>query len=60
MPHCTLDSFNRGVAGQQLQRQKVQSPQRQMANAIQIVVQSLADALGKYRFVVDRQVPICS
>jgi len=40
-----------GVEGQQLQQQSVQSPQRPVANAL--VVQSLANALGKCQFVVN-------
>ena len=36
----------------QLQQHRVQSPHRQMANAL-VVVQSLANALGRCQFVVD-------
>ena len=35
-----------GVEGQQRQQGKVQFPQRQMANALIVVVQSQANALG--------------
>ena len=42
----------RNVEGQQLQQQTVQSAQRQTANAL--AVQSLANALGKCQFVVDK------
>ena len=37
---------------------RAQSPQRQVANALVVVAQWLANALGKYQFVGDRQVPI--
>ena len=42
------------VEGQQLQRHRLQSLQRQMANVLVAVVQSLTNALGKSQFVVDR------
>ena len=42
-----------GVEGWQLRQHRVQSPQRPMANAL-VVVQSLANALGKCQFVVDK------
>ena len=42
-----------GVEGQQLQPHRVQSLQRQMANAL-AVVQSLANALGEWQFEVNR------
>ena len=38
----------------QLQQHRVQSPQRQMADAL-VVVQSLANALGRCQFVIDTQ-----
>ena len=44
-----------GVEGQQLQQHRVQSLQRQMANALVVAVPSLGNALGKSQFVVDRQ-----
>ena len=40
-----------GVEGQQLQQHRVQSPQRQMANAL--VVQSVENSLGKCQFIID-------
>ena len=42
-----------GAEGQQLQHHKVPFLQRQMANALVVAVQSLANALGKSQFVVD-------
>ena len=42
----------RSVKGQQ-QQHRVQSPQRQVANALVAIVQSLANALGKCQCVVD-------
>ena len=47
------------VEGQQLQQLRVQFPQRQMANSLVVVVQSLANTLGKCQFTIDWQVPIC-
>ena len=41
-----------GAEGWQLQQHRVQSPQRPMAKAL-VVVQWLANALGKCQFVVD-------
>ena len=51
VPHSTLNSL-RGVKGQQ-QQHRVQSLQRQVANALVDIVQSLANALGKCQFVVN-------
>ena len=51
MSHSTLNSL-RDVEGQQLQQQKVQSLQRQMANSL--VIQLLENSLGQCQFVVDR------
>ena len=45
-------SFLGRAEGQQLQQLRVHSPQRQMANTL-VVVQSLANALGKHQFVTD-------
>ena len=52
MSHSTLNSL-RDVEGQQLQQQKVQSLQRQMANSL-VVIQLLENSLGQCQFVVDR------
>ena len=52
--------FLESVEVQQLQEHRVKSLQRQLANAYFVGVQSLANALGKGQFVVDRQVPICN
>ena len=52
MPHSPPELPAGGVEGQHLQQHRVQSLQRQMANAL-VVVQSLANALGKHQFVVD-------
>ena len=53
MPDSTLHS-SAGAEGQQLWQHRAQSPQRQMANALVLVVWSLANALGKCQLVVDR------
>ena len=43
-----------GVEGRQVQQHGVHSPKRQRASALVLVVQSLASALGKCQYVVDR------
>ena len=48
------------ILRQQLQQHKIQSPKRQMANALVAVVQSLANALGKCQIVVDKPMHIWS
>ena len=53
MPHSPPKLPLEGVEGRQLQQHRVRSLQRQMANALVVVVQSLANALGKSQFVVD-------
>ena len=52
MPHSPPELPLEGVEGQQLQRHRVQSRQRQMADAL-VAVSSLANVLGKCQFVVD-------
>ena len=56
MPHSSPSTPSGVVEGRQLQQERVQSPQRQRANAL--VVQSLASALGKRQLVVDTEVPV--
>ena len=54
----TLSSPRGVLIGHQLQQHRVQFPQRQMADAL--LVQSLADALGKCQFVVDTfKISVC-
>ena len=56
MPHSPPELPLEGVEGRQLQRHRVQSLQRQMADAL-VAVSSLANVLGKCQFVVDHRNP---
>ena len=55
--HSPPQTPSAGVEGQQLQQHRLQSLQRQMANVLAAVVESLTNALGKCQFVDDRTRP---